>query len=112
MPFTDKIALVTGAASGIGEGVAKSLARSGAHVYAVDLAAIKDVQIGGLHFELRTLDVTDQTAWFSIIDEIRHRHGRLDILINSAGVIERGSIEETPWEAFQRTLEINLGGIY
>src|SRR4051812_35106907 len=86
-PFETAVALVTGAGSGIGRATAVALADRGAHVIATDRdgVAAKETAdaIGG---EDRELDVTDRAAMAEVADEVRARHGSLDLLVNNAGV--------------------------
>src|SRR5690349_12514979 len=93
-----KVALVTGGASGIGRGCAETLAREGATVVITDLQDDKGAEVvagiegaggkaGYIHH-----DVTDEAEWQKVIAEIRNTHGRLDVLVNNAGIGLSGSV--------------------
>jgi NAD(P)-dependent dehydrogenase (short-subunit alcohol dehydrogenase family) len=109
-----KVALVTGAAGGIGAAIATSLAREGATVVLADLQAASCVQqAAALGGEARTLDVTDEAAWRDTLALVVATHGRLDILVNNAGVLPGLTpLEETPLEDWQRVTKINLDGVF
>ena len=95
----EKIAVVTGASSGIGQACAEFLVDSGAVVYPIDLAGPNPV------------DVTDRAALDEVADRVSAEHGRLDILISAAGVLtENRPVDEIPVDDFRRTFEVNLLG--
>ncbi|HEY1632120.1 MAG TPA: SDR family NAD(P)-dependent oxidoreductase [Rhizomicrobium sp.] len=97
----DRVAIVTGAASGIGEASAKLFADEGARVLAVDLPG-KGLT-GGFEKSVGDPDSAD-----AIIGEAIRRFGRLDILMNNAGVASSARIEEMTEDIWQRTLNVNL----
>ncbi len=108
------VALVTGASSGIGEATALELARRGAAVAIVArradrLAAIAD-QIGDRALAI-TADVTDQPQAEQAVERTASELGRLDILINNAGVMLLGPIVDAPLEEWQRMVDINVLGL-
>jgi meso-butanediol dehydrogenase / (S,S)-butanediol dehydrogenase / diacetyl reductase len=100
--FEDKVALVTGASSGIGAATAGLLAAEGATVVGLDLA-------GDGEGVLRT-DVTDPGSVAAAVDTVVERHGRLDLAINCAGIMRFGRIEEIDVADWQRHLAVNLTG--
>src|SRR6516165_6442912 len=87
-----KVALVTGAGSGIGKATAILLAQEGATVILADIDSHKVEQVareirdGGSEAEATRLDVADETAWVGVMETILTRHQRLDVLVNNAGV--------------------------
>jgi len=113
-----KVALVTGGASGIGRGCAEKLAAEGAFVVVTDIQdhlgeeVVAGIQKAGGKAEYRRQDVTDEATWAEIVDGIRSRHGRLDFLINNAGIGIGGSILEMTLEAWRRQTAINLDGVF
>jgi NAD(P)-dependent dehydrogenase (short-subunit alcohol dehydrogenase family) len=98
-----KVALVSGAASGIGAAVAARLAREGAEVVGADL---QDVD-GGVR-----CDVTDEGSCEAAVRTALERHGRLDILANVAGIGASYLITELPLEQWRRILDVNLTGTF
>jgi 3(or 17)beta-hydroxysteroid dehydrogenase len=110
-----KVAIITGAASGIGRGCAEALAREGARVILTDVneadgRAATDA-LGAPH-AFRTLDVTDEAGWLRVVDETLADAGRLDILINAAGIGVLADIENTTLAQFRRTYEVNVEGVF
>jgi NAD(P)-dependent dehydrogenase (short-subunit alcohol dehydrogenase family) len=114
----DKVALVTGAASGIGRACAERLAEEGARVIVTD---IQDALGGEVVAAIRAADgvaeylrhdVTREADWVSVIDSIRQRHGRLDVLVNNAGIGIGGSIIDLSLADWQRQQAINLDGVF
>lgn len=108
--FKGKVAWVTGASSGIGRALAEELAELGASVVlsARNEEALKDVarHFSGKHLVL-PLDVTDFDAIGQAVQTIRDTFGRLDILINNAGVSQRSSIRETGMDVYRQLMEVN-----
>jgi 3-oxoacyl-[acyl-carrier protein] reductase len=106
----DRVAIVTGAASGIGKASARLFAEEGAHVLAVDLAG-KGVEAAHADIpRIATLeqDVSAADAAEAIIGGAAARFGRLDILMNNAGVAAGAPIETFPDDAWDRTMAVNL----
>lgn len=112
--LTDKSAVVTGAASGIGRAVALLFARQGALVHLVDLneAALREVaseiQAEKGNALLHVCDVTRQEVVRSVFQGIGH----IDILVNSAGISHVGKADTTSEEDFDRIYQVNVKGIY
>ncbi len=108
-----KIALVTGAASGLGEAIARRFAAEGAAVVLADIDAENGKALaaelgGGASFVV--LDVTREDQWIAAFEEIEARHGRLDVLVNCAGITTYGSVEEVTLDAFRHELDVDLLG--
>ena len=113
-----KVAIVTGAASGIGQAAARAFAREGASVGILDRnAAGVDAtvrEIGGDAFPLVT-DVTDEASIVAAFAGVKRRHGRLDVLYTCAAVQligEDAPVHELDIEVWQRTHDVNLRGVY
>jgi 3alpha(or 20beta)-hydroxysteroid dehydrogenase len=111
-----RVAVVTGAAQGQGAAEARLLAEQGAHVVLTDLrdeggqvAAEIDRDTPG-SAEFVALDVTDEGGWAGLADRLRQDRGRLDVLVNNAGVAFRFGIMETGRADFERVLGVNLVG--
>lgn len=108
-----KIALVTGGASGIGRAACLALAEQGATVIAADVDAAGAAETAGRAGdagEWVRLDVTDEAAWSNVLDGVFARHGRLDVLVNNAGIAVNGSIEDTSLEDWRRVHAVNAEG--
>lgn len=111
--YSGKVAIVTGAASGIGEAIALSLLNAGARVIAVDIEAIGDTLKGDAeHLWKRRFDVAHESSWKSLFEELRAGPGRLDMLVNVAGVLEAGSLEAISAASLMRMLEVNTQGAF
>ncbi|MFI4998853.1 MAG: glucose 1-dehydrogenase [Reyranellales bacterium] len=113
----DKVVLVTGAGSGIGRATAKLLAKEGAIVVVTDVnrpGGLETVQqIGGrVRFELQ--DTAQEADWKKIIDDILAREGRLDGLVNNAGIAGAfpSTFETETLEQWQKILSINVQGVF
>ena len=106
-----RIALVTGAAKGLGAATARALAAAGAKVVVTDLAAPEDLaaEIGGL---ARALDVTSETGWAETIDWVRSELGGLDVLVNNAGLWLFKPITETSLDDWRRLHAVNCEGVF
>jgi NAD(P)-dependent dehydrogenase (short-subunit alcohol dehydrogenase family) len=98
-----KIILVTGAAGAVGHAVTDAVKAAGGVVIATDLKAGNGID---------ALDVTAEAAWQRIAAEIESKHGRLDGLVNAAGVVAVGTIEQLDFAAWRRVLSVNLDGAF
>ncbi len=108
-----KVVVVTGAASGLGLAESRRLASEGATVILTDL----NVEAGSAHAtdigaEFMALDVTDETAWERLMTDVEQHHGRLDGLINNAGIAPIADIEHTTTDQWRRTLAVHLDGTF
>lgn len=110
-----KITLVTAAADGIGAAAARRLAEEGAVLVLSDLdgdavaglaAELGEDAIGLAH------DAGDPADWEAVVEAIKARHGRLDVLVNNAGISRAGSIEEQSLEDLQAVIRVNLEGTF
>jgi meso-butanediol dehydrogenase / (S,S)-butanediol dehydrogenase / diacetyl reductase len=99
--FDGKVALVTGGRGGIGQAIARRLRDDGARVITVQRG-------DDAEFECVNADFADPHSAAAAVAELLRRAGRLDVLVNNAGVMEQARVEDMPLEAFQRTLTVNL----
>jgi len=111
----DKIALITGGASGIGHAAARLFAEEGATVVIADrdeaAAQAAATAIGG-RASFQRLDVTAEDRWIAVTDALVHDRGRLDILVNSAGVSLLKDIEATTLDEWRALMAVNLDGTF
>lgn len=118
MKFAGKVAIVTGAARGIGEAIALTLAREGADVVVtdVDLEGVRRVarEIEGLGRKARAIqsDVSQREAVQRLVSETVSAFGKIDILVNNAGIIRRGTFVEHSPQDWEKVLSVNLGGTF
>ena len=106
-----KIAIVTGGLSGIGEAVARRLVEEGAIVIAADLAT-DATALGEGPLSPLQVDVADPTSVDAMVRAVVERHGRLDCLVNSAGIAAEIPFLETSLETFDRIVAVNLRGTF
>ncbi len=110
----DKVCLITGAASGIGLATAQRFVAEGARVLLTDinLQAVTDAAraLGDNAAAVRQ-DVVDDAQWTEVLDQLIQRWGRLDVLVNSAGIGLPGTIETQTDEEWDRTIAINLTAV-
>jgi len=113
--FQGKVALITGAGSGLGAASARRLHAEGAFVVITD----RDVERGagvarelGERAEFRALDVTNEQVWIEVLDAVVAAHGSLSVLVNNAGVGVVADIEETTIEAFRFVHAVNVEGTF
>lgn len=101
--LADKIVFITGAAGTIGRAVAAAIEREGG------IAIGSDLKGRGAEFDL---DVTMEEDWLRVMGEIGARHGRLDGLVNSAGIGILGTVEETDFADYRRVMAVNVDGTF
>lgn len=117
-PLAGKVAIVTGAARGIGAACATALARAGAAVVVTDLltqegaATVAGLTAVGYEAAFLAQDVRSPAGWTDIMDSVTKRFGRLDVLVNNAGITLPRTIEDLTLEEFREVLEVNLLGCF
>ena len=116
MKLKDRVAIVTGAARGIGKAIAWAFVREGASVALVDVekTGLETLQMeigrkGGQAVAI-PCDVSKASEVKQMVDHVQRTLGRIDILINNAGIIRRGTIETVTEEDWDRVMEVNLKG--
>jgi len=115
----DRVAIVTGAAQGLGEAIAHRLAGEGAHVVVADInsedakkvAAALEAQHGGRTMAFRA-DVADEAQVEKIVRRTVEEFGRLDIMVANAGIVISGEVTDFPADQWRKVIEINLTGYF
>ena len=113
-----KVALVTGAAKGIGEACATLLAREGARVVVSDLdeaggdAVVQSIRRDGGEALFLRQDVAEESSWPAVIEATLQRFGGLDILVNNAGISFVKSVEQTSMDDWRRMMSVNLDAVF
>ena len=109
LDFNGKLAVVTGGANGIGLGAARALAAGGARVWIFDLARERPEEVGrSLGGHGCQVDITDRAS----IDAAFEQSGAPDIVVANAGMAMWAPLEETPADAWNRTIALNLSGVF
>lgn len=117
MALTDRVALITGAGSGIGRAIAFSLAYRGCHLALVDISAqsltqtVEQTKAIGVTVTGYTLDVVDRQAVSALPNQVLTDHGRVDLLINNAGIAAGGTFERISEQDFDRVIEVNFHAV-
>jgi 3(or 17)beta-hydroxysteroid dehydrogenase len=111
----DKVAIVTGAASGVGKEDAILLAREGAKVVLTDVnekdGAAVAAQIGANAIFVKH-DIASEDGWKEVVAQAEGKFGGVDILVNNAAILIAGTIEDTPLEQWQKIMKVNAEGYY
>lgn len=116
--LSNKVCLITGAAQGIGLATAETFAREGAIVVLADLKpepvadAVKHCQSLGARAEGHALDVTDRARVAAVVADVLARHGRIDVLVNNAGITQDARLQKMTLEQFDRVIDVNLRGVF
>ncbi|MGO1227786.1 MAG: SDR family NAD(P)-dependent oxidoreductase [Brachybacterium sp.] len=111
--MSGRVVLVTGAARGIGRTIAQTFAREGAIVVGLDIDpdALAELREEGLAETVLTCDITDPEAVRAAIARIEERHGRLDVLVNNAGINAEGPLESFDPALWDRVFAVNVRGV-
>lgn len=118
MKITDKVVLITGGAQGQGRAHAERCAAEGATVVITDINAelgeqvAKDLSTSGSTVAFYQLDVADADNWATVIGQVTERFGRLDALVNNAGIASAHDVRNVSDEEWVRTLSINQTGVF
>ena len=115
--FAGRVALITGAAGGIGQAICRRLAHEGAAIAATDLdeamvhSLATELRTGGARAITTSLDVRDKSSARGAVDRVMAEFGRLDVLVNNAGIFAQTPILEIDPERWDALLAINLRGV-
>lgn len=115
--ISDKIVLITGASSGIGEATVRTLAADGAHVVLAArrkdrLQAIsEEIASGGGKVTVFEADVSDESVCRKLVEDTERECGPIDVLVNNAGVMLLGPVKDAPTEEWRTMVEVNLLGL-
>ena len=113
-----KVSIITGGASGIGRACAMRLAEEGATVVVTDIQddlgkqVVVDIEAAGGNAQFLHHDVTSEDEWVAVVAGVVEAHGRLDVLVNNAGIGIGGSIVEMTLDDWHRQQAINLDGVF
>ena len=118
MRLRDKVVIITGGVGGIGSATVRRFAVEGAKLVIVDLfqkegeALASELKDGSYAATFISLDVTDEQQWIRAVDATIERYGRLDILVNAAGIFRMETVDETDLELWNRIQEVNATGVF
>ncbi len=114
----NKVALVTGAGSGIGEAIAKRFAEEGARLVVADInmdsaeRVTAEISASGGQAMAIAQDVSQEATWTSVLDEVLAVYGQLDVLVNNAGIVIPGTVEEATLDDWRTTQAVNMEGVF
>jgi len=115
MELKGEVAIVVGGAGGMGRAIVHLLCREGAHVKIVDLKGSEEVRKEldelGHDAESFSIDITSKNEVIRLVQEVLDRHGKVDILVNAAGIMDLGLTEDIEEEDWDRTMAVNLKGV-
>ena len=112
-----KVAVVTGGASGLGYATSLRFMKEGAKLIITDInkdaldAAFEGYKLTD-YPDLLFQDVTDEEGWNKLSDHVAKLYGRLDVIVNNAGIVYRGTVEDTPLDEWRQTQAVNLDGVF
>ncbi|MBU3607907.1 3-oxoacyl-ACP reductase FabG [Polynucleobacter nymphae] len=110
----DKVAIITGAAKGIGFSTAQRFAQEGAMVILADvnLESVKTAAAQIPHAQAYAMNVTDRASIQAVVDQVMQKHGRIDILINNAGITQDARLVKMTEAQFDAVIDVNLKGVF
>ncbi|NHQ88370.1 SDR family oxidoreductase [Iodobacter sp. HSC-16F04] len=118
MRLKDKVAIITGSASGIGQATAVKFAAEGAKVVVCDVnqsgidAVVSSLVQSGAVAVGHVVDVTNKTQIAEMVAAVKAQFGRIDVLVNNAGIVQDAQLIKMTEEQFDRVIDINLKGVY
>ena len=116
--IADKVCLITGAGSGIGQASARLFAQEGGRVVVADIdlaaarATVDQIASSGGQATAEQVDVTQQSSTLDLADKVVRQLGRIDVLFNNAGIAGVGDVLETEPELFDQVMTVNVRGVY
>lgn len=116
--LTNKVSLITGAAQGIGLATALKFAQEGAIVVVCDVrqdgvdATVQQCQAMGAEAVGFLMDVTQRDMIDAVVSEVKTRFGRIDVLVNNAGITQDARLQKMTAEQFDRVIDVNLRGVF
>ncbi len=114
----DKVILVTGGAMGMGQSHSELLASQGAWVFVADVnqtqgqSTVDSIRKNGGKADFLKLDVTQETDWNAAVNQIVERAGRLDVLVNNAGILILKPVQDTNNQEWDRIFDVNVRGVF
>ncbi|WP_157263534.1 3-oxoacyl-ACP reductase FabG [Azohydromonas aeria] len=118
MRLKDKICIVTGAAQGIGLATAQKFCAEGAVVVVCDIKAeavelaVAQCRNAGGRAEGHVVNVTDRAQIDAMVAAVKHKHGRIDVLVNNAGITKDARLQKMTLEQFDAVIDVNLRGVF
>ena len=118
MRLKDKVAIITGSARGIGQATAVKFAAEGARVVVCDLdrkavdEVVAQITASGAQAIGFTLNVTDKASIAAMVKGVTDKYGRIDVLVNNAGIVDDAMLRKMTDDQFERVIDINLKGTY
>lgn len=118
MKLKERVALITGAAAGIGQATARKFASEGATLILCDRSAgavqreASSLAAEGHRTAAYTLDVTDRAGIDAVVQDVKGRFGRIDILVNNAGITQDARLARMTEEQFDAVIDVNLKGVF
>jgi 3-oxoacyl-[acyl-carrier protein] reductase len=112
LDLTGRVVIVTGAGRGIGRTIASRFAAEGCDVVALDVAFPESLHIPPEHLLQLEADVTDVAAVERAVAATVERFGRVDVLVNNAGVLVEGAVDEVDPDAWRHSFDVNVGGVF
>lgn len=116
--LSGKVALITGAGMGMGEVEAILFAKEGAKVIVTDineeagLDTVKKIEKAGHKAEFMKLDVRNESEWRQVMKSVLEKYGKLDVLVNNAGILLLKPLEETSEEEWKKVFHVNIMGVF
>lgn len=113
-----RVTIVTGAGMGLGRAMALALAQAGSHIVIADIRAdeaqeaANEIRSCGVEATVVQTDVTDEAQVEALIRQVEEQYGRLDVLVNNAGIVHKDRAEELPYETWNRVMNVNLNSVF